>query len=104
MAAPAAPFLRDQHLQPRLSRRDARGSAAADAQRLPPRWLDDPPLLGLRAVLRTRRARPGPPPRRDARAVLESARPHAGGPPGRVGRTAQLSLTGASGTIRGCRT
>ena len=37
---------------------------------------DDPPLLGLGALLRADRPRPGPPPRRHPRAGLEPVRPH----------------------------
>src|SRR6266540_2353295 len=76
LAAAAAVVLGQQHLQPRLPRRDRRGIAAADAERVPPRWRDDPPLLGLRAVLRADRPRTGPPPRGHARAALEPVRPH----------------------------
>ena len=52
LAAPATPVLRQQHLQPRLPRRDRGRIADADAQRLSPRRRDDPPLLGRRAHLR----------------------------------------------------
>ena len=53
---------------------------------------DDPPLLGLGALLRTDRARTGSPPRRHPRAGLEPVRPDPRGPPGRLGRAAELRI------------
>src|SRR5262249_1447337 len=49
---------------------------APDAQRVPPRRGPDPPLLGLRALLRALGPRPGPAPCRNPRAGLEHVRPH----------------------------
>src|SRR5512133_335351 len=56
--------------------RDRRRSPTADAERLPPRQQRDPPLLGLRALLRTDGRRTRSPPRRHDRAGLELVRPH----------------------------
>ena len=52
LAAAAAAVVGRQHLQPRLPGRDRGGAPAADAERVPPRRRDDPPLLGLGALLR----------------------------------------------------
>src|SRR5438552_1821334 len=82
-----------QQLQPRLPCRDCAGSTAADAERLPPRRPNDPPLLGLGTLLRANRARTGSPPRRRPRAAVEPVRPHPRGTPRRLGRAAELPIT-----------
>jgi predicted dithiol-disulfide oxidoreductase (DUF899 family) len=64
--------------------RDRRRLPAADAERVSPRRADNPPLLGLGTVLRTRRSRARTPPRRHPRAAVEPVRPHPRGPPGRL--------------------
>lgn len=69
----------------RLPRRDRGGITEADAERVPPRRRNNPPLLGLGALLCTYRPRTGSPPRRHHRAGLEPVRPHARGTRNRLG-------------------
>ena len=93
LAAAAPAVLGRHHLQPRLPGRDRRRLAATHAERVPPRRGHDPPLLGLRTLLRTRRSRAGTPPRRHHRAALEPVRLHPGGPPSQLARAVQLLTT-----------
>src|SRR3954451_7892798 len=73
--APAPPaLLGGQLLQPGLPGRDRRGRPAPDAERVPSRRRDDPPLLGLGALLCPLGPRPGPAARRAPRAALEPLR------------------------------
>ena len=96
LAAAAVVVVGHQQLQPRLPRRDRRGIAEADAQRVSPRRRDDPPLLGLRALLRNLGPRSGSPPCRHSRAGLEPVRPHAGRALSQLGRATALLMTDPS--------
>src|SRR2546430_3109690 len=58
-------------LHPGLPRRDRGRFTEANAERLPSRRRDDPPLLELGAPLRAHRTRTRPAPRRHHRAALE---------------------------------
>ena len=80
LAPPAGRVLVGHQLQPRLSRRVARGRPAADAQRLPQGRRHHPPLLGLGAALRPHRPGARTPPPGHRRAPVEPDRPHARGP------------------------
>src|SRR5829696_6174400 len=93
LATAAPPVLELEQLQPRLPGRDCGGTPTADAERVPPRRRDDPPLLGLRALLRADGRRSGPPSRRHPGAGLEPVRHDTGGPRERLGRAAALLLT-----------
>jgi hypothetical protein len=84
LAASAPAVLGRHHLQPRLLGRDRRRRPAADAERVSPRRADDPPLLGLGAVLRSGRPWARTPPRRHHRAAVEPVRLHPRGPPGHL--------------------
>ena len=65
--------------------------ADADAQRIPARRRDHPPLLGRGAHLRANGPWAGSPQRRHPRAALEPVRPDARGAP-RLGRAAELLM------------
>src|SRR5919112_3175775 len=71
---------------PGLPWRDPGRRPNADAERVPPRRRDDPPLLGLGAPLRAHLPRAGSPPQRHPRAALEPFRPHPRGTSDRLGR------------------
>ena len=68
------------------------GQQMPDPQRVPSGGPDDPPLLGVRAAVRTNRSRTRPTPRRDLGDSVEHVRPHARRPRCRLGRTPQLRL------------
>ncbi len=84
LAAAAPAVLGRHHLQPRLPGRDRRRLPATHAERVSPRRADDPPLLGLGTLLRTRRSRARTPPRRHHRAALEPVRLHPRGTPSQL--------------------
>ena len=73
LAPPAAPLLAQQHLQPRLPRRDAGRRADADPERVRPRRRAVPPHMGLGAHVSRPARRVGGPPRRLDLADLERA-------------------------------